>query len=199
VNNLTILNGNISATGGDYGAGIGSGYGYNSGTSSVNNLTVLNGNISATGGSNGAGIGSGYNSASVVSRIEIANGYFSLGSSTSGIGIGDSSSVESLMIGSGFFNCSALNNALCFNSDSLSLNNGSITVITSYTRVGPSSQDVNIVGKPELYFGYLSKSSKEEFRGISLVHLESIASAVGTTYNLSISETEGREWTRCNI
>jgi hypothetical protein len=52
---------------------------------------------------------------------------------------------------------------------------------------------VKIVGEPELHFGYLSNSSKEEFEGISLIHLESIGFSVRTSYNLSLGETDGED------
>jgi hypothetical protein len=96
------------------------------------------------------------------------------------------------MIGDGFFDCSALENKPCFNVNSLTLNNGSITVITNSTQIGPSFQTVNIVGNAELYFEYLSESSKEEFTGIPLIHLDSISLPSVSLYKLMIEEIKGK-------
>ncbi len=53
---ITISGGTVIATGGDYAAGIGSGS-YNS---SCGSITITGGTVTATGGNNGPGIGSGY-------------------------------------------------------------------------------------------------------------------------------------------
>lgn len=52
--NITISGGTITATGGDYGAGIGSGF-----AGTCGNITISGGSVTATGGYSGAGIGSG--------------------------------------------------------------------------------------------------------------------------------------------
>ena len=59
---ITISGGTVTANGGDYGSGIGSGSG---GNAELNNsvcgaITISGGTVTATGGSYGAGIGSGY-------------------------------------------------------------------------------------------------------------------------------------------
>jgi hypothetical protein len=62
----------------------------------------------------------------------------------------------------GFFDCSALNDTFCFNSSSLTFQDGDIRAITDYRTVGPSSRS-EISGFPSLYFEYISKSSLEAF------------------------------------
>ena len=57
--NIVINGGTITATGGRFAAGIGSG-GYKEGGVSCGSITINGGTITATGGENGAGIGSGY-------------------------------------------------------------------------------------------------------------------------------------------
>ena len=54
---ITISGGNITATGGHWAAGIGSGYDY---MASCGDITISGGTITATGGMDAAGIGSGY-------------------------------------------------------------------------------------------------------------------------------------------
>jgi hypothetical protein len=89
VQNLTILNGNITAIG-LYTSGIGSGFGNTaSDLSSVENLTIYNGFINAT-GSYGAGIGSGcsFVGTSAITRLVILNGIITTTSDWFGAGIG---------------------------------------------------------------------------------------------------------------
>ena len=56
---IIISGGTVTATGGQYGAGIGSGSSYNSGHSSCGEITISGGTVEANGGQFGAGIGSG--------------------------------------------------------------------------------------------------------------------------------------------
>ena len=56
---ITILGGEIEATGGQYAAGIGAGYGEGN-TSKCGDINILGGKVTATGGEKAAGIGTGY-------------------------------------------------------------------------------------------------------------------------------------------
>ena len=76
---ITIISGNITASGGWGAAGIGSG---DRGTSDV---TITGGNINATGGSSAAGIGSGFEG---ISNIIITSGYITATGGAGGAGIG---------------------------------------------------------------------------------------------------------------
>ena len=82
--NIVIEGGNITATGGYNGAGIGSGY-YNS---SCGDITISGGDITATGGDASAGIGSGYDSS--CGNITIKGGDITAkgGENSAGIGSG---------------------------------------------------------------------------------------------------------------
>ena len=88
--NIAIEGGNITAKGGEYCAGIGSGYE----NSSCGNITITGGTVTATGGSEGAGIGSGDDNSSC-GNITITGGTVTATGGSLGAGIG-----------SGYFSCS---------------------------------------------------------------------------------------------
>ena len=73
--------GSLTATGGNYGAGIGGGYG-----GSGSNITIEGGKVKATGGSHGAGIGGG--SLGSGSNITISDGKVTATGAGAGAGIG---------------------------------------------------------------------------------------------------------------
>ena len=87
--NIVISSGTITATGGKFAAGIGSGFS----NSSCGNVTISGGNVNATGGQSAAGIGSGYSNSSC-GTITISGGNVNAtgGQSAAGIGSGYSSS-----------------------------------------------------------------------------------------------------------
>ena len=84
--NIVIQGGNITATGGTYGAGIGS-----NGSTACGNIVIQGGNITATGGTYGAGIGAG--NYGYCGNISINGGtvYAKAGSNAAGIGGGQGS------------------------------------------------------------------------------------------------------------
>lgn len=94
--NITILGGTVTVSGGQFGAGIGSGYG-----SSVGKITIGRGVVNATGGQFGAGIGSGYNGSA--SEISISGGTVNVtgGQFGAGIGTGTSATVGTITISGG--------------------------------------------------------------------------------------------------
>ena len=77
---ITITGGEIKATGGQYGAGIGGGKGDGS------DITISGGEVNATGGTSGAGIGGGYNGNG--SDITITDGEVNATGGKYGAGIG---------------------------------------------------------------------------------------------------------------
>jgi hypothetical protein len=85
--------GSLTATGGDYAAGIGSGWG----GSSCGDITISGGTVNASSSNAGAGIGSGYGDSSC-GAITISGGTVNASSNEDGAGIG-----------SGFFNSSCGN------------------------------------------------------------------------------------------
>jgi hypothetical protein len=70
VMNVTILNGNITATAQSSCSGIGSAFGGGRCASMIVNLTILNGNITATNSEQGSGIGSGQSSSGGTSHVQ---------------------------------------------------------------------------------------------------------------------------------
>jgi hypothetical protein len=109
----------------------------------------------------------------------------------SGIGSGPSfSSVDTVTILNGFFDCSSLGSTFCFNGTSLSFQDGSTSAITNLQTVGPSSPS-QISGSPSLYFEYLSNSSREGLTGFPILHLGSISFASLTMYNLTVRQEDG--------
>ncbi len=74
--NIIINEGTITATGGDYSAGIGSGWSYDGNPVSCGNITINGGTVTATSEHGGAGIGSGtgYNGTSTCGDITITGG-----------------------------------------------------------------------------------------------------------------------------
>ena len=92
--NVSINGGNITAIGGDYAAGIGSGY-----ESSFGNISINGGTVTATGGNYAAGIGSG--SYGSCKNINISKGTVTAtgGYSAAGIGSGSYGSCQNIMIG----------------------------------------------------------------------------------------------------
>ncbi len=83
---ITISGGTVTATGGGSGAGIGSGYSSYTGSSKVETITISGGTVTATGGDSGAGIGSG-NSGSA-GDITISGGTVTATGGDWGAGIG---------------------------------------------------------------------------------------------------------------
>ena len=81
--NITITSGTVTANGGLYGAGIGSGFD----RSSCGKITISGGTVTATGGLDGAGIGSGYNHSSC-GKTTISGGTVTATGGESGAGIG---------------------------------------------------------------------------------------------------------------
>lgn len=79
---ITISGGTVTATGGDYGAGIGSGHG----NSSCGNITINGGTVRASSKMDGAGIGSGYHSS--CGSITINGGTVTATGGKRGAGIG---------------------------------------------------------------------------------------------------------------
>jgi hypothetical protein len=186
---LTICGGDITASG-SRGAGIGAGYGFNS-DASVASLLIAGGNITAI-GTNGAAIGSGFASAgsSTVSQLVITNGSFRVRTSSaySGIGSGPfSSSQDTVTIVNGLFDCSALHSSSCFNSSSLTFQDGSTKAVTDYLTVGPSTRST-VRGSGSLHFEYLSASTPELMEGVPMLHLDSISLPYPTFYTLKIME-----------
>jgi hypothetical protein len=92
----------------------------------------------------------------------------------------------------GFFDCSALNDTFCFNSSSLTFQDGDVRAITNYRTVGASSSSA-ISGFPSLYFEYVSNSSVEGLVGLPIVHLESISLYIAAIYGLSIRRDGGND------
>lgn len=86
---VTISGGEIHATGGEYGAGIGSGDRDQNGTSSV---TISGGMVLSTGGQNGAGIGGGFKSTCTVT---ISGGFVYATRGINAYGIGNGKNVLS--------------------------------------------------------------------------------------------------------
>ncbi len=74
--NIIINEGTITATGGDYSAGIGSGWSYDGNPVSCGNITINGGTVTATSEYGGPGIGSGmgYNGTSTCGDITITGG-----------------------------------------------------------------------------------------------------------------------------
>jgi hypothetical protein len=142
-----ILNGNITAISSSYGAGIGSGMGGYTSTSTVLNLTILNGNITARSSDRGAGIGAGYGTSQRLSRVGIlsildgtitANGPLaSIGSS------GEGSEVQLLRFsGNAMLICNTDATKYPVNASSIVFSNASLVFATSGNRlfgVSPSS------------------------------------------------------------
>ncbi len=96
--NISIYGGTVTARGGMYAAGIGSG---DSG-SACGTVTIYGGVVTATGGNSGAGIGSGFNSAcddiTIIGGIVTAQG----GVNSSGIGSGVYASCNGVTISGGY-------------------------------------------------------------------------------------------------
>ena len=96
--NIVIAGGTITATGGEYSAGIGGGY---SG-GSCGTISITGGTVTANGGQDGAGIGSGSDGS--CGTVTITNGVTSLTATKGGyapysIGAGDSGSCGTVTIG----------------------------------------------------------------------------------------------------
>jgi hypothetical protein len=166
-----IQNGNLTAIGSAYGAGIGSGYSYG-GTSSVGNISILNGSVTAIGSANGAGIGSGQSSSggtSSVGNISILNGSVTAGS-TYGAGIGSGrisngvSSVVSVSLINSRINArgyTGIGNGHGSRVEDLLISGGSDTVSGSPTPMGMSG--------PGIGSGQLGSMSNLRIDGVSLV------------------------------
>ena len=88
--NIIINEGTITATGGDYSAGIGSGWSYDGNPVSCGNITINGGTVTATSEHGGAGIGSGtdYNGTSTCGDITITGGTVTATGGLYGAGIG---------------------------------------------------------------------------------------------------------------
>ena len=105
--NITITGGTVLASSGKYGAGIGSGFS----NSSCGAITISGGTVNASSGDSGAGIGSGY-AGSSCGAITISGGTVNANSSKDGAGIGSGfdSSFGSVTITSGITQVQATTN-----------------------------------------------------------------------------------------
>lgn len=100
--NIVIKGGTITAQGGDYSAGIGSGW-----ASSCGKITISGGTITATGGTWSAGIGTGQSG--TCDGIKISGGIVTASGMkrSAGIGSGDGGSCGTITIGSGLTSLTA--------------------------------------------------------------------------------------------
>ncbi len=107
--NITIHGGNVTATGGDYGAGIGGGFKGGSGS-----VTIHGGIVNATGGWLGAGIGGGNGSSTTSFTVTISDGIVTAnsGGSAAGIGGGRSSNGCQVIINGGNVTANGLSGAV---------------------------------------------------------------------------------------
>ena len=96
--NIVINGGTVTATSGQYGAGIGGGFTYGSGTTTVGDITINGGTVTATGGEHGAGIGGGtsdHYTTTSVGDITINGGTVTATGGYYGAGIGGGYNYES--------------------------------------------------------------------------------------------------------
>ena len=117
--------GTLTATGGDFAAGIGSGYFY----SSCGNITINGGTITASSGDAGAGIGSGCLN-SLCAAITISGGTVNASSGVDGAGIGSgvSSSCGDITISGGTVNASSSEDGAGIGSGYSNSSCGAITI-----------------------------------------------------------------------
>jgi hypothetical protein len=166
------------------GAGIGSGYGYSSGgTSRVENISIYNGTVT-TSGSNGAGIGTGYVN-SLVGRICISGGSFSIRDGTVGVGTQNIAAGPILTIGSPHIDCRSIGNKTCLRASSVIFDNGSFTTVTSASNLITASA-VSFSGSPSIYVIYTGSSTQEQFTGLPIIHIPSITFPCHSSYEVTL-------------
>ena len=138
--------GSLTATGGDWGAGIGNGGYYgNSDNRSGENITITGGTVNATGGWGGAGIGGGYYGSG--KNITIKGGTVTAtgGEEGAGIGGGISGSGKNITITGGTVNADGGTNAAGIG--------GGATGSGSNVTVSGAAQVTAIAGKSNGYYG----------------------------------------------
>ena len=129
---LTIVgSGTVTATGGNYGAGIGSGY-----YSPCGKITISGGTVTAIGGFLAAGIGSGQGRSATCGDIEISGGTVTATSDDSGAGIGSGhySSCGKITISGGTVTAMGGDSAAAIGSG-LEASCGDITIRKTVTKV----------------------------------------------------------------
>ena len=132
--------GSLTATGGDFAAGIGSGFN----VSSCGHITISGGTVNASSSLNGAGIGSGYADSSC-GDITISGGTVNASSSWNGAGIGSGyaeSSCGNITISGGTVNASSSWNGAGIGSG-VNSTFGSITITAGITQVQATRNDSN--------------------------------------------------------
>jgi len=145
--------GTLTATGGDFAAGIGSGFN----GSSCGDITISGGTVNASSGSQGAGIGSGYIHSSC-GDITISGGTVNASSSGDGAGIGSgysNSSCKNITISGGDITASSGKSGAGIGSGYHS-SFGNVTITSGITKVQATSNDPDAwpIGK-----GYCDQSS----------------------------------------
>jgi hypothetical protein len=168
---VSLSGGNISATGQQRGAGIGSGRAGADGasasaTNTVALVEIIDGNVSATSVA-GAGIGPG---------------------GTSGTG-DSSSSVSALSIVGGTVWTASTGGAAIGAIPTIDISNGSIVGTTALAQIGPAAWTIS--GSPEFSFDYSRESSRENLTGIPLLHFGSLSLPNRTVCLLTIREISG--------
>ena len=140
--------GSLTATGGDWGAGIGNGGYYgNSDNRSGENITITGGTVNATGGWGGAGIGGGGGGGGNGKNITIIGGTVTAGGGYRGAGIGGgiSGSGKNITITGGTVNADGGTNAAGIG--------GGATGSGSNVTVSGAAQVTAIAGKSNGYYG----------------------------------------------
>ena len=139
--------GSLTATGGDWGAGIGGGYYGNGYYGNGENIKITDGTVNATGGWGGAGIGGGGGGGGNGKNITIIGGTVTAGGGYRGAGIGGgiSGSGKNITITGGTVNADGGTNAAGIG--------GGATGSGSNVTVSGAAQVTAIAGKSNGYYG----------------------------------------------
>jgi hypothetical protein len=167
---LTILGGEIKATGTNFGCGIGSGQGYY-GNSMVMNLTIVSGTITASSSSGGSGIGSGSagsGGASTVEALSVLGGTIRANGVLAGIGSGGEVSFS----GTVALICNAEGTQLPIHASSNLLSDASLIFVTQGNQLfGVSPLHVGWLNLTILY-GSATSAESEPLAGLNRVMLQ---------------------------
>jgi hypothetical protein len=144
---------------------------------------ISGGSIRAS-GSGASGIGGG--SSGIVRTLRIVGGSILIDSGTIGVGGINSAVLGNLTIGSPHIDCGPIRSNTCLRSSSVTFENGSFSAVTGAGKLF-EVDTVKFSEFSELYVIYIGQSEREAFRGLPLIHIESLRFDCNITYEVTVS------------
>jgi hypothetical protein len=193
VNSIFITEGFFNVTSSGSGAAIGSGGWHGSTTSPF--ISVRHLSIGATfhlWSASGAGIGVGssnFTSSGGITDLSVFGGSFLIHEGIVGIGGWNLSSVSNLRLGSAHIDCRSIGSNICLRASSVLFDNGSLTSVTGASNLIEFNR-ITFSFSSEIYTIYSGLSQQEQFKGLPVIHIESVLLPSNFTYEITVLGTD---------